>query len=67
METATAAGPGSAAGKGTGAKTIADLLPLAARKHADQEGRDLQGRLRPVGLEDLSARSGRSSSAWRSA
>ncbi|MGZ5388049.1 MAG: AMP-dependent synthetase/ligase [Solirubrobacterales bacterium] len=34
METATAAGPGSAAGKGTGAKTIADLLPLAARKYA---------------------------------
>jgi len=36
METATAAAPGTAAGKGTGAETIADLLPLAARKYATQ-------------------------------
>jgi long-chain acyl-CoA synthetase len=33
METATASAPGTAAGKGTGAKTIADLLPLAAQKY----------------------------------
>jgi long-chain acyl-CoA synthetase len=36
METATASAPGTAAGKGTGAKTIADLLPLAARKYGSK-------------------------------
>jgi long-chain acyl-CoA synthetase len=35
METATAAAPGSAAESSTQSKTVADLAPLAAERHAD--------------------------------
>ena len=36
MESATASPPATGTPEGTGSKTIADLLPLAARKHADK-------------------------------
>ncbi len=54
MESATAPTAPSAAETSTQSKTIADLLPLAARSAMPICGRHLQGRVRPVGVEDLS-------------
>ena len=46
-----------------GRKTLADLFPLAARKHGAQARRDLQGRRRASGSRRPTPRSARSSAA----